>query len=290
MAIDDRIYAAADLIRGANGEAFLHFMSDAYHAISKANGNKMAGNAASAAEKIGMVVRREGAFELTTPGFLVANVAKEYCYYLDQGRTTAPPKPPDDLIAGKDVLDIGCSFGRTLWEFQRSARSAVGLEPQEEYIILARALSALEKVPAPKIIAASAEEISKHVAPSSLDLIFTRLVLNYVKVKPVIEGMTAALRPGGTLWILVDSPCILPRYFFAAKSLRRKVWLLLAMANLPVCILSGRQISIRAGGRMHESHKPAYLPLWWWRNTLRKYGLKDFRTYPCNSLAFSVRK
>lgn len=290
MAIDDRIYAAADMIRGANGESFLHFMSDAYHGVARLNGEESLVKASESAQRIGMVVRRERGFELTTPGFLVANVAKEYRHYVNHGRTTAPPKPSKDMFAGKDVLDLGCSFGRTLWEFQRDARSAIGLEPQMEYIILGGALSAREGVAAPKIIAGTAESLDEHFGPASLDMIFTRLVLNYVKVTPVIEKMVSALKRGGMLWILVDSPCELPRRFFCEKSMRRKGWALLAMANLPACILTGRQISVGASRRMHGQQNPAYLPLWWWRKTLRHHGLGDFQTYPCNSLAFSARK
>jgi hypothetical protein len=93
------------------------------------------------------------------------------------------------------------------------------------------------------------------------------------------------------LWIQVDSPSCLPGYLFSRKtSLRRKGWVLLAMANLPYGILTGRQISVAASGRMHERHNPAYFPLWWWRNMLRGRGLKDFRLYAAPSLVFSAEK
>ena len=289
--MDDRILAAAEAIEASDGEAFLRFMSDAYHGNAQRNGSAAATQVASAAERIGMIKKTPGPVELTTPGFLVGNVAKEYCHYVAQGRTTAPPKPSRDLVAGKDVLDLGCSFGRSLWEFQRDARSAVGMEPQEEYIVLGKALSAREKVAAPKIIAATAEGLDKHFPAGSLDVIFTRLVLNYVRVKPVLEKMISALRPGGLLWIQVDSPTCLPRHFFAkTASWRRKGWTLLALANLPVCVVTGRQLSVTVPGRMHERHNPAYLPLWWWRRTLQQHGLKDFRTYPAPALVFSATK
>jgi SAM-dependent methyltransferase len=289
--MDDRILAAAEVIEAPEGEAFLRFMSDAYHGIAQRNANGGAAQALATAERIGMVRNSGVGVTLTTPGFLVGNVAKEYCHYVDHGRTTAPPKPPPEIIAGKDVLDLGCSFGRSLWEFQRNARSAVGMEPQEEYIVLGRALSVREKVPAPKILAAAAEDLDKYFGAETLDVIFSRLVLNYVRIKPVLEKMIAALRPGGILWIQVDSPCGLPGLFFAGNtSLRRKGWTLLAMLNLPFCVLTGRQISVAAPGRMHERHSPAFLPLWWWRKTLREYGLQNYRSFPAPSLIFSAQK
>ena len=289
--MDDRILAAAEVIGSPEGGPFLRFMSDAYYGKARRNQDGSDAPALATAEKIGMIQKNSAAVTFTPPGFLVGNVAKEYCHYIEQGRTTAPPKPSREMIAGKDVLDLGCSFGRTLWEFQREARSAVGLELQEEYIVLGQALSALENVAAPKIIAAGAESLDHYFGRESLDVIFTRLVLNYVRVKPVLDQMVSALRPGGLLWIQVDSPTCLPRYFFGGKvSLRRTGWALLAMMNMPVCILTGRQISVAAPGRMHERHNPAYLPLWWWRKTLRGYGLKDFRVYPSPALAFSAQK
>ena len=289
--MDDRIFAAAEVIGSSEGEPFLRFMSDAYYGKARREAGGSADPALATAERIGMIQRNGAGVTFTSPGFLVGNVAKEYCHYVGNGRTTAPPKPPREMIAGKDVLDLGCSFGRTLWEFQREARSAVGIELQEEYIVLGQALSALEKVTAPKIIATTAESLDEYFGPESLDLIFTRLVLNYVRVKPVLDQMRAALRPGGVLWIQVDSPSCLPGYFFSRKtSLRRKGWVLMAMANLPCVILTGRQISVAARGRMHERHNPAYLPLWWWRKTLEGCGLKDFRVYPASPLVFSAQK
>jgi SAM-dependent methyltransferase len=286
--MDKRIDAAAKVIESGDGQPFLRFMADTYHGHRNGSDPKILALAA----EIGLIRNAGDKIELTNPGFLVGNVAKEYCHYVDYGRTTAPPKPSREMIEGKDVLDLGCSFGRSLWEFQRVARSAVGLEPQEEYIVLGRALSVQENVAAPKIINGPAEELARHFGPASLDVIFTRLVLNYVKVKPVLGQMVAALRPGGTLYILVDSPSNLPRRLLAGgSSLQRRGWILLALLNLPVCVLTGRQLSVTIPGRMHTRHNPAYLPLWWWRKALLRRGLRDFRTFPgSGALVFCATK
>lgn len=289
--MDDRILAAADVIGGPDGLPFLQFMSDAYYGKAHRDDGGDSARGLAIAEKIGLIRKNTAAITFTSPGFLVGNVAKEYCHYVEHGRTTAPPKPTRDMIAGKDVLDLGCSFGRSLWEFQRDAKSAVGLEMQQEYIVLGKALSVVEKVEAPRIIAANAESLDQHFKPESLDVVFTRLVLSYVRVKPVVEKMIAALRPGGLLWIQVDSPMVLPRYLMERSgSIRRKGWTLLALLNLQVCVLTGKQISVTAPGRMHERHQPVFLPLWWWRKTLKGYGLKNFQTYPGSSLVFSAYK
>ena len=287
--MDERIQAAAEVIGSPEGAQFLRFMSDAYYGKATRAGNS--GPGLAAAERIGMIKKNGVDVSLTTPGFLVGNVAKEYCHYVDLGRMTSPPKPSREMIAGKDVLDLGCSFGRSLWEFQRDAHSAAGIEMQQEYILLGRALSALEQVPLPRIIAADAESLDQHFGPGSLDVVFTRLVLSYVRIKPVLQKIVAALRPGGLLWIQVDSPRILPRQLLArGGSWRRRGWALLALLNLNSCVLIGKQLSISVPGRMHERHQPAFLPLWWWRRILRGHGLKDFQTYPAPSLVFSVYK
>jgi SAM-dependent methyltransferase len=289
--MDDRIRAAAEVIGSPEGEPFLRFMSDLYFGKTRQEPDGSDAPGLATAKKIGMIQKSAGGITFTTPGFLVGNVAKEYCHYVKNGRTIAPPKPSSDVIAGKDVLDLGCSFGCALWEFQREARSAAGLEKQEEYIVLGRALSAQEKVAAPKIINGPAEELDRHFGPESLDVIFSRLVLNYVKVKPVLEKMVAALRPGGTLWILVDSPAILPARLMARETpLLRRSWLLLALLNLPVCLLTGQQLSISSRGRMQARHHPVYMPLWWWRKELQSHGLKNFRAFPASTLAFCAQK
>jgi SAM-dependent methyltransferase len=218
-------------------------------------------------------------------------VAKEYCTYVDCGRRSAAPVPPRDMISGKDVVDVGCGYGRTLWEFQSEARSAVGVEPQEEFVILGRALSDLEKKAPPKIIVGVAESLDRFFAPESVDLVFSRLALSYTSVTLVLEKIIKILRPSGHLWIQVDSPSVLPRSFLSRRvSMRRKGWMLLALLNLPVCILTGRQISVSAGSHSPYPHRPVFLPLWWWRRKLQGYGLRNFQLHPGSTLIFSAQK
>jgi len=289
--MDDRINAAAEVIKSQQGDAFLQFMANAYHGSAHANGDTLSVEGLQYAERIGMVRRVGDSVELTTPGFLVGNISKEYRYYLQSGRATPAPRPPVEMYAGKDVLDVGCSFGRSLWEFQRAARSTCGIEPQEEYALLGAALSAREGVPPPKILVGPAEQIDTLTNSQQFDFIFSRLVLTYVKIRPVLEKMIAALRPGGVLWIQVDPPSILLRRLCNRQdSLPRRLWVALALANIPICITTGRQLSLKSRGRMQTRHNPGYLPLWWWRLELLRSGMNNFKVYPSNSYVFSAEK
>lgn len=297
--MDDRIEAAAEEIRGVDGEAFVRLMGEAYQTLAAShaghhfgsdfmelaaaaskNGGSDDDSAAQAfrrAVKLGLIKLEGGKPEFTSAGFLVGNVAKEYCYFVEQGRRLPPPVPPSEMFSGKDVLDVGCSFGRWLWGFQKEARSALGIEAQEEYVVLGRALSLREGYSNPNISVGSAESLDALVKPDSFDFVFSRLVLNYVNVRPVLRKMAAALRRRGTIWIQVESPTLLPRWLLAPRgSIRRKGFVMLAALNLPYCLLTGSQVSVSSKGRMHGKHNPVYLPVWWWRREFERLGLTDF--------------
>jgi SAM-dependent methyltransferase len=313
--MNDAIAAAAEIIRGPRGDPFVRLMAEAYQTLASPSGDchfapdflrlasagcRGAGDngwdpalksALAEAEEIGLIKTGVKRPELTPPGFLIGNVAKEYCYYVQNGRQLPFPKPPLEMVAGRDVLDVGCSCGLWLWEFQRNARSAVGVESQEEYAVLGRALSEREGFTNPKIMTGWAEQLNKLTQPHSFDLIFSRFALNYMKVRSVVAMMAEALRPGGFMWIQVGVPRLLPRELFTCNvSWRRKGFMLLEMLNLPM-ILAGRQLSISTRGRMHHRHNPVNPPLWWWRKELGRNGLTDFRVIASGqSLVFCARK
>lgn len=314
--MDKSIAAAAETIRGPKGELFVRLMAEAYQTLASPTGDRhfvaefmaLATNrgrtpasdereqaveaAISTAEELGLLKTGSGWPVMTPAGFLVGNVAKEYCYFVDNGRKLPSPRPPAELFAGKDVLDVGCSFGLWLWEFQRAARSTMGIEAQEEYAVLGRALSVREGLDNPNIVAGRAEGLKEMVKPQSFDFVFSRLVLNYVKIRPVVAMMVDALRPGGTLWIQVDPARLLPRGLFLRNmSWRQKGFLMLEVLNLPICSLTGHQLSVPSRGRMHARHQPANPPIWWWRNELRRNGLTDIRLVDSGpSPVFCARK
>jgi SAM-dependent methyltransferase len=111
-------------------------------------------------------------FSLTAPGYLVGNIAKEYCNWLDNDRAMPPPRPSNELIADKDILDLGCSIGRWLWEFQPHAKSVTGLELRREYIEIGKALAEREKITPPPILHGCIEELDHIFSSESADFIF----------------------------------------------------------------------------------------------------------------------
>lgn len=234
---------------------------------------------------------KKGQLILTAPGYLVANVAKEYCHWIDNNRRMPLPYPPDDFIKGMDVLDLGCSFGRWLWRFQKNAKSVVGLEMQQEYIELGRALAMRECIPCPEIRQGSVEELSSHVADNSVDFVFIRLVLNHVYVTKTLLQIANVLRSGGIVWAQVE-PLTNPFRSFLrrdkGRELRHKLFAAFSIVNSIVFITTRRQMSLRTQGRMHSIHKPVYPTLKAWKAAFYRVGLCDFREVPSN--VFWARK
>jgi len=233
---------------------------------------------------------KKGQLILTASGYLVANVAKEYIHWINNNRQMPPPYPPDDFLQGKAVLDLGCSFGRWLWRFQKIAQSAVGLEMQQEYIELGRALADREGIPCPDIRQGSVEELSSYVADNSVDFVFIRLVLNHVYVTKTLLQIANVLRPGGIVWAQV-SPWSTPFHPFLrdkGRELRHLFFAAFGIMNSLVFMTTHRQMSLRVQGRMHSAHKPVYLTLNAWKAACSRAGLNDFQGIQSN--VFWARK
>ncbi len=227
-----------------------------------------------------LLKRCRGYLTLTDPGYLIGSVAKEYCNWIDNDRRMPPPRPPVEFIAGKDVLDLGCSYGRWLWEFQKITKSVTGLELQQEYIELGRALARREGITIPEIRRGSAEELDSYVADNSVDFVFARLVFNHVYIKRTLRKVAAVLRPGGIVWIQVEAfsqACqnLLKRD--RGRELRNKAFASFAILNSITFMTTGTQLHIAVKGRMHGVHKPAYPTLTSWRSILARVGLKNFQ-------------
>ncbi len=214
---------------------------------------------------------------LTTPGYLVGNVAKEYCNWVDDGRELPPPRPSLNMLRNKDVVDLGCSFGRWVWGFQKAARSAVGIEMQQEYIELGRALAQLEGEPVPDLRHGSAEDLDQFLPDGSVDFIFSRLAFNHVRIRPTLAKAARALRSKGVIWLEVETFSVGWRKIFQGeRRLRSMVFSTFGAANSLALIATGRQLTLRVPGRMHSEHKPAYPTVAWWRAALAGIGLTDF--------------
>jgi SAM-dependent methyltransferase len=204
-----------------------------------------------------------------------------------------PPRPPDDYVVGKDVLDIGCGLGRWLWEFQVTARSVRGLEMQGEYIELGRSLAVREGIRVPEIYRGSVEEMDRYIGGGSVDLCFARLVLNYVAIMKTLRKAAATLRPGGVLWVQVDSLWrSVGRGIWKERRVAGVLWKGFSIINTVLCMVTGLQASVRVKGRMHEEHKPAYPSVRWWRGAVRRVGLEEFRVESMSDgcVTFAARK
>ncbi len=294
--MDRCVSETCEAIGGPRGRDLLQLLRKVYygtHHYSALPGDLRP--SVAVAEGLGLVSRRGPWMLLTTGGYLVGNVAKEYCNWLDAGRRMPPPRPRPHYVEGKDVVDVGCSYGRWLWSFQQTARSAVGLELQGEFIALGAALARLENVPAPRILHGDAESVHELVGIEAADLVFSRLVFNAVTIDKALQSAAACLRPGGVLWLQVEP-------FAHALWLlgRRRDWRrpktvahhAFALGNSVLYSAFGRQVHLRAAGRMHSVHRPAYPTVGRWRRALRKAGLVGFRIEHDEQglLAFSARK
>ena len=126
----------------------------------------------------------------------------------------------------------------------------------------------------------SAEAVDEYFPPNSFDLVFCRLMMNYVMIENTLRKIHTLLRRGGVLWLRV-------RLFGAAfrlvgQSLKeRRLRSVLsggfAVFNSISCMTVGAQLRIRSKGRMHDEHKPCYPTLEWWRKALRRTGYDKFR-------------
>jgi SAM-dependent methyltransferase len=272
-----------DLISKPSGGQLLELLTSVYEGIhdeellEKESGER----ALEQATNLGLLkLYKKGQIILTSLGYIVGNVAKEYFHWLNNNRQMPPPYPPDDFIKGMDVLDLGCSFGRWLWRFQKNAKSVVGLELQQEFIELGRALAKRECIPCPEIRQGSAEELSSHIANNSIDFVFARLVLNEVYVGKTLSQIANVLRQGGIVWAQVYH-WYDPFQFFLrrdkGRDLRNKCYVSFGIVNSIIFMTTHRQMSIRSQGRMHSVHKIVYPTLKTWKAAFARYGLCNFR-------------
>jgi SAM-dependent methyltransferase len=289
--IRQEIAACAEIVSGPDCESFFRFMRFVYfgdHDGAWKNGEAFV----SRAKELGWLTVNGQRLTLTAAGYLVGNVAKEYSNYLDQGHQVVGPKPPVEFLEGKDVLDLGCAFGRWLWEFQRHARSATGIEMQGEYIQLGRVLAEREGVPVPRLIQDSIENLDRHVKPESMDLVFSRLVFNHVAIRPTLKKAVTVLRPGGILWLQVGPfRAALLHLANTEPRFRSKVLSAFQLLN-SLSTMAGWQMTVRTKGRMHSHHKQACPTVGWWNRALSREGLIDFTVvnYNPQSVAFFARR
>ena len=280
-------------VAGPDGACLLRFLRDIYHQRPAPAYEAYSEATVAQTLRLGLIDQPRPPFALTSAGYLVGNVAKEYHNWIDSGRRMPPPRPPDELIAGRDVLDLGCSFGRWIWEFSRQARSVVGLEFQPEYVQLGRALAACEGLPPPDIRVGSAEDLDRYFPQACFDFVFCRLMLNHVAIRSTLGRIAGVLRSGGTLWVQVESlGSAVQKLLHGERRWRSRAFAGFALINSLVCMATNHQLNLRVQGRMHSAHRPAYPSTRWWQKAAAAEGLDAFkvRHERDSNLTFSVRR
>ncbi|MFH1664779.1 MAG: methyltransferase domain-containing protein, partial [Candidatus Omnitrophota bacterium] len=159
-------------------------------------------------------------------------------------------------------------------------KSVMGLEMEQEYIELGKALASRENVPLPKILQGSVEEVDLHIPDDSFDLVFCRLVLAYTDIKMTMRKISNILRPKGIVWINTESfmyaiQCLLNAFKKRERLASIGSWIFTVLNSI-VFMATGIQMKVKVQGRMHKEHKSAYPTLRFWKSACAAAGLKDF--------------
>ena len=272
------------------GESLFRFLREVFY-IEKAKGSFLLdpdhkGYSQMVHQALDMSLLEEtgpGCLKLTPIGYEVANFAKEYCNWIDEGRSLPLGMMPS-MLNGKRLLDVGCSFGRHLASFSKRGTIGYGIDLQEDYLLLSRVFAQREGIKSPHI--ARADAIQLPFRSGEFDIVFCNLVLNYVHcVDSAISEFARVLKPGGQLVLGVET------FRRIIKSLLHDQWIgnfrqiafkLYGIMNTLVLETTGRQIKIKVQGRMHAVHSPTWPSGRWIQKKLLRHGFlpaegKSFR-------------
>ena len=209
---------------------------------------------------------------LTTHDYRLANFAKEYSNWIDSGRRL-PEGVSAELVAGRRLLDVGCSFGRHLATFGRLGAHAVGIELEEPYLRLSRVFAQRESTPPPVVAQATAASLP--FVSRSFDVVFCRLVLNYVPVRAALGEFARVLARGGRLILAFGTFQEGVDFIRTAKwrgNVRTIAWRTFGLMNSVLLQPTGHQASLRARGRMYRIHTPTWPSTGWMRRELVRQG------------------
>jgi SAM-dependent methyltransferase len=269
------------VLLGDDGERFCFFLRDAY-TEAKRIGHVSAGSSSPHRPELIELAKRlsllsnvsDGALSWTPTGYELANVAKEYSNWIEAGRAL-PEGVTREMVAGRRVLDVGCSFGRHLVAFAANGATTYGLDLQETYLHLSRVMAARERVQAPRLLRATAEQLP--FKDAQFDVVFSRLVLNYVtSLDKAFSEMSRVLVPGGRLIVRVDTLTDAWRVLMGSRWIgnsRTAIWQAFGIVNTLWLEATGRQLSLSVSGRMHRRHSPTWPRDSWLRRQLPRYGL-----------------
>jgi SAM-dependent methyltransferase len=267
-----------DAIRTQDAGALLELLRSVYlqqELQGAAVADPATASAVSTARALGLVAPTdpsEARLKLTPRGYTLGNFAKEYCNWIDTGR-----RPPEsvtaDLIAGRRLLDVGCSFGRHLATFRMMGARGVGIDLEETYLELSRVFVAREGIPLLPVARAEAQHLP--FRDRSFDVVFCRLVVNYLPVRQTLREFARVLVPGGRLINAFGTFGEGVDFIRRARwmgNLRTIAWRGFGHINTIALQTVGRQMSIRARGRMYAVHTPTWPTRRWMARELLRQG------------------
>jgi SAM-dependent methyltransferase len=225
------------------------------------------------ARDLGLLRAASRGLRLTDIGYEAANVAKEFVNWLDAGRQL-PEGVPASILAGRRVLDVGCSFGRQTIGFALRGANTWGIDFQSTYLRLSSAFARQQGVPPLKVARARAEQLP--FLANSFDVVFCRLVINYVtSIDGTLEEFNRVLRPGGVLVLIIEPLGAPLRALWTSKwigNARTIGFILFGLLNTAIVECGGRQLVLRRQGRMHAQHSPAWPTGRWLSRRLGTHG------------------
>jgi SAM-dependent methyltransferase len=272
----DRTFA--DAMRGPGADDLLRLLRAIYFQQESSGSAEVDAGAepVAAARALGLIDANDpGRCHLTRDGYRIANFAKEYCNWIDAGRPVPEGVRPE-WIAGKRLLDVGCSFGRHLATFGRLGARAVGIELELPYLQLSGPFALREGIARPRVAQATATALP--FLDRSFDVVFCRLVLNYVPVRAALAEFARVLTPGGRLILAFGTFQEGVDFIASAKwrgNLRTVGWRAFGLANTILLQLTGHQASLRARGRMYAVHTPTWPTIRWMARELGRHGFVE---------------
>ena len=188
-----------DRLAGEEGERLLRFMRAMF--FSRATAEEIDASVQQAGA-LGWVERHDDRPRLTPLGRTVADAAREYCNWLDDGRGLPVGLKPED-VCGRRVLDVGCGFGRHLLALQSKGADVIGVDLGEPYLRLSPLFAVREGQSTPARICAKGERLP--FPEARFDLVLCIRSLSYMDLRATLDEAARVLVDGGRL-IVVATP------------------------------------------------------------------------------------
>lgn len=235
--------ATSQAILGPMGGDLLHFMRQVFFGEVSSVDQTVS----RVALQLGWITKDgNGQLKLTRHGGHVADSAREYCNWLDDGRGL-PSAITEEDIQGKAVLDIGCGFGRYVFAASHSASLAVGLEAEQTYLEMSSVLGLKEGVSSAYFVRGTGEKLP--FTGGSFDTIICIRSLWYMDAFIAVPEIARILKIGGRLFLVYNT---FQRFFVEMKGtsqqslrIRQKLGIAEKMINSLSLSWTGKKIFSR---------------------------------------------